>query len=344
MAIIRSIKEITLDQTIQSKLFDISVGYICSETRSIHVLKRSHHRCMSRIMFFSSEEDPSAKDIYPTWSKKANLIPLNMKDGELLDDAWEEGFCELLKLPGHRTKPLSILLDISSMPRCVMAGVMATLDDFTTNNSEINIVVAYCLAKYSPPSDRYFANKKVKPIHHHFTGFSLDPGLPVAAVVGLGYEKGKALGAVEYIQSANSWIFIPVSEEKKYYKKVEQHNQTILKSVSERQKFVYSVHSPIHVLSKLESLVSILVSTHKAVLLPFGPKIFFFCSLLTSLVHKRCAVWDVSGESTKSKADVSPSAFVMCLEFSMKGSDDSEDGERSSQENDQQPQWMSRVD
>jgi hypothetical protein len=289
-------------------------------------------------MFFSSEEDPTAKDIYPTWSKKADLISLEMKDGELLDDSWEEGFRELLESTKNKIEPLSILLDISSMPRCVMAGITAMLDDFTESNSEINIVVAYCLAKYSPPSDRYFANKKVKPVHHHFTGFALDPGLPVAAVVGLGYEKGKALGAVEYIQSAHSWIFIPVSEEKKYYKKVEQHNQTILKSVSERQKFVYSVHSPIHVLSKLESLVSILVSTHKTVLLPFGPKIFFFCSLLTSLVHKRCAVWDVSGESPKSKADVSPSAFVMCLEFSMKGNDDSEGNDGSSPGNDEQAQ------
>lgn len=344
MAIIRKIAEMTLEQIIHSRSFDISIGYICSETRSIHVLKRAYHLCKSRIMFFSSEEDPAAKDVYPTWSKKAHLISLNMKDSELLDDSWEEGFRELLESTNREAEALSVLLDISSMPRCVMAGIMAMLDDFTANKNEINIVVAYCLAKYSPPSDRYFANKKVKPVHPHFTGFSLDPGLPVAAVVGLGYEKGKALGAVEYIQSANSWIFIPISEEKKYYKKVEQHNQTILKSVSERQKFVYSVHSPIHILSKLESLVSILTYTHKTVLLPFGPKIFFFCSLLTSLVHKRCAVWDVSGESTKSKADVSPSAFVMCLEFSIKRNDDSEDSDQSSSENEKHSQCMSRVD
>lgn len=317
MTIIRDISEITLDEIIQSRKFDFFFGYLCSESRSVHVLKRAHQICTKRYMFMGTHGSTIGEPTYHrTWAKSGEVVKLNLEDGGDVQDEVEAALSSILHLHAT-TDPVSIMLDVSSMPRGVMASIMACLDELTFFSPNVTVVVSYCLAKYSPPSDGYVANKTVRPVHTHFTGYSLDPGLPVASIVGLGYEKGKALGAVEYLESSNWWVFIPTSEEKKYYKKVAQHNQTILKVVNDRQKFDYSVHSPLQTLATLESLVSGLVTTHKTVLLPFGPKIFFLCALLTALVHKRCAVWDVSGESPKTRADVSPSAFVMCMEFSL---------------------------
>jgi hypothetical protein len=317
MTVIRNLSELTLDEIVSTKDYDLFFGFLCHESRSIYVLKRTHEKCGVRVMFTESSYDGvDVTASHPTWAKKVLTVSLPIKDGTLSDDSLEQYVHDILKVRSP-AQPIKVLLDISSMPRCVMAAMIAAFEDLPFPHTSIEITVAYCLAKYVPPPNNQISNKVVKPVHPSFTGFTIEPGLPVASIVGLGYEKGKALGAVEYLQSADWWIFVPTSEEAKYLRKVEMHNATILNGVREQQRFVYSVHSPLKVLTLLESLVASLVLTHKPVLLPFGPKIFFFCALLTALVHKRSAVWDVSGDSEALRADVTPSPYVMCMQFEL---------------------------
>jgi hypothetical protein len=315
-----NLNEMTLDDAIRNASFDIFIGFLCNETRSVHVLKRAYEQCAKRIMIVetrSADSQPMAQ--HARWAKKAEQIQVVFNDDELEAELLEDAITSKLQNLKEGDAAVSILFDISSMPRSVIATVMATIEDFTSTHS-VEMTVAYCLAKYTPPVDHNLANKTVRPVHPSFTGFSIDASLPVAAIVGLGYEKGKALGAVEYIQSTDWWVFVPTSEETKYLKKVEQHNQTILNVVGAERRFEYSVHSPLLTVSHLDSLVSGLKETHKPVFLPFGPKIFFFCSLLVALVHRRCAVWHVVGEASAAKADISTSAYVMCLSYRLEES------------------------
>jgi len=315
---ILDINEISLDEAVKARTFDLFLGYLCNETRSIHVLKRAYEHCANKVLLVEARTNGTGLP-HPRWAKKAEQIEVIFREDELADELLEASVTDRLNSIGDIGAPISILLDISSMPRAVMASIMATFEDIAATR-QVDMLVAYCLAKYTPPLERNPANKTVKPVHPSFTGFSIAPGLPVAAIVGLGYEKGKALGAVEYVESSDWWVFVPTSEEKKYFKKVEQHNQTILNVIGADRKFEYSIHSPLLTTARLESLVASLSFTHKTVLLPFGPKIFFFCSLLVALVHKTCAVWHVTGEMPASRADVSPSAFVMCLSFTLAAS------------------------
>lgn len=315
--------EITLAEVVRTRSFDFLLGYLCVETRSIHVLQHAHDRCANRIMLVETRtSDSQEKAPHKHWAKKAEKINVVFQDDELEIDSLEREIEQRFSSRGEVGTPISVLLDISSMPRSVIASVMAIIEDMASTR-RIDVVVAYCLAKYTPPVDHNLANKTVRPVHPSFTGFAIDAGLPVAAIVGLGYEKGKALGAVEYIQSSDWWVFVPTSEETKYLKKVNEHNQTILNVIGADRRFEYSIHSPLLTVTQLESLISNLFSTHKPVLLPFGPKIFFFCSLLVSMVHHHCAVWHVVGETPPAKADVSTSAYVMCLSFSLEATSDS---------------------
>jgi len=314
---VKGLAEIRLDEIVQERTFDFFIGYICGEARSIHVFAHAHQVCENKIVLRENiAGDTQAKLPRKNWLKKEDQINVIFHDDDL-DTALLE--CEIenrIENVAAAKEVISILLDISSMPRSVMASVMAIIHDLAETR-RIDLTVAYCLAKYTAPVEHKFANKTVRPVHSHFTGFTVDAGLPVAAIVGLGYEKGKALGAVEYIQSSDWWIFVPTSAETRYSKKVDEHNQTILKAISDTRRFEYSIHSPLLTVSQLESLVSNLVSSRKPILLPFGPKIFFFCSLLVSLVHRNCAVWDVVGETPAVKADVSLSADITCLSFSL---------------------------
>lgn len=313
---ITNLSEITLDDALETRSFDLFLGFLCNESRSVHVLKRSYKKCQHLSMFIAEKLNIESKLPHPRWANKVEKMEVFFENEELDSNSLENLIKNKLNSLENNKNPIRLLLDISSMPRPIMASLMAVIDDFTTTR-QIEMVVSYCLAKYTPPPEHNMANKFVRPVHPNFTGFTVDPGQPVAAVVGLGYEKGKALGAVEYLQSSNWWIFVPTSEERKYLKKVQQHNQTIFNVVEDDRTFEYSIHSPLLTLSKLESLISKLLVNNKTVLLPFGPKIFFFCSLLVSLVHKNCAVWYVSGETQAGKADISTSAYVMCLSFKL---------------------------
>lgn len=315
---IYNIVEMPLDALSQEHPIDLFVGFLSEESRSTHVLTRVRDKCSRYVMLTSSanENNEVASCRRRRAVKNVALIEIPSLDDEL-ELAVELGInSELEKICLEKGNAPSILLDISSMPREVMASVLATLEDFAIKHT-LNLNVAYSLAKYSPPPDQVSPNETVKPVHPEFAGWSVAPGLPVAAIVGLGYEKNKALGAVEYIQSRNWWVFVPTSEEEKYLKKVKQHNNVILRVAGEERTFNYSVHAPLATLSKLESLAASLLHTHKPVFLPFGPKIFFFCSLLVATVHKHCAVWHVSGESGVSHGDRAPSSYVMCLSLCM---------------------------
>jgi len=311
---ITDLSEVTLDDALETRSFDLFLGFLCNESRSVHVLKRSYKKCKHLSMFIAEKLNSESRLPHPRWANKVEKMEVCFENEELDSNSLENLIKNKLDSMENNESPIRLLLDISSMPRPIMASLMAAIEDFTSTR-QIELVVSYCLAKYTPPPEHNLANKFVGPVHPNFTGFTVDPGHPVAAVVGLGYEKGKALGAVEYLQSSNWWIFVPTSEERKYLKKVQQHNQTIFNVVEHDRTFEYSIHSPLLTLSKLESLVSKLLVGNKTVLLPFGPKIFFFCSLLVSLVHKNCAVWYVSGETPSVKADISTSAYVMCLSF-----------------------------
>jgi hypothetical protein len=315
---ITNLGEITLKGALQERTFNFFIGFISNESRSIHALTQAHELCATKIMLWDTRESvDQIKLPRKNWLEKVEKIGVFFKDDKFEANSLE---CEIehrIDNFGEPETPISILLDISSMPRSVMASVMAIMSDIAATR-RIDMVVAYCLAKYTPPAEQKFANKTVQPVHANFTGLALNVGLPVAAIVGLGYEKDKALGAVEYIQSTDWWVFVPTSEETRYLKKVNEHNRTILKAVPEKHRFEYSIHSPLLTVSQLESLVSSLFSTHKPILLPFGPKIFFFCSLLVSMVHRNCSVWHVVGETATVKANVSLSANIMCLSFSLK--------------------------
>lgn len=307
--------ELSLEKVLENQVFDLLIGFLCYESRSSYVLKKAYEKCSKELYFFDSQKDNFHQTVYnKSWMKKVDHFDIAAVDLDISADLETKIIRTLLSFP-NQSETIKVLLDISSMPRKIMASVMSAIEE-VANIRKINMVVAYCLAKYSPPPDSQSPpNKTVRPAHPSFAGWAIDPGLPVAAIVGLGYEEGKALGAVEYIQSKDWWVFVPNSEERKYLKKVLLHNKGILNAIGDERKFEYSVHSPLSIISKLESLAAALQSTYKPVFLPFGPKIFFFCALLVSLVHKHCAVWYVSGENEIIQRDRIPSSYVLCFSF-----------------------------
>lgn len=210
----------------------------------------------------------------------------------------------------------SVFVDVSCLSRTSMGAIFSALKE-AAQVATVKLSVGYCLARYSPPPDnRNPANRKVSPVHPTFSGWTAGPYRPVDVVVALGYEKGKALGAVEYLEPSRRWIFVPNSPETKFLGAVKAHNRE-LTSGDVGVQIDYEVLRPRDAYFSLLSLVVGLLSEARPVLLPFGPRIFFAISLLVAMTVEEAAVWHVDGDDDNSRDVQQPTGHAVIMSCSI---------------------------
>jgi len=225
----------------------------------------------------------------------------------------------LIKAAAHAPRTdgnrLKLFVDVSCLSRPAMAQVFATLPSIALDR-DVELRVGYSVAAYAPsPAVWATPNRTICPVHPAFSGWTSEgASAPLDIVVGLGYEKGKALGAVEYLEPRHRWICVPTSPENAYLLEVEKHNKNLIDNSKDRVAY-YQVLSPVETYFSLRSLVEGIARGARPVMLPFGPKLFFAVSLLVALTVEESAVWHVSGESDE-YSERSPSrysAILSCL-------------------------------
>jgi hypothetical protein len=230
---------------------------------------------------------------------------------------------ELLLKQRHGTEQSTKLsIDISLIDRKSLADLFSTLARLAIEHI-YEISVIYSLAKYAPPSGENCPNNDVKPVSNFYSGWSNRPGMPVLSIVGLGYEKDKAIGAIEYLECSKAFLYIPQSMEENYQKDVLNENSSLLEYFGKKSQFSYKLESPTEAIFSLDSVISANKNNYKIVLLPFGPKLFYALSLLTCIPHPEVSIWYVSGESGDSDSsqdrDISTLlGFKFCISNSVK--------------------------
>jgi len=190
---------------------------------------------------------------------------------------------------------IEIHVDVSCLSRTAIGRLFAEIKNVSAKKA-VDLSIYYSLACFSPPPEDWAGqNRAVEPLNYTFSGWTSAPDLPVNVIVGLGYEKGKALGAVEYLEPHERWVLIPNSPETKYLDKVTQHNSELVKG-DYVKRLMYEVLRPADTFFSLHSLLSGLSATSRPVLFPFGPKIFFATSLVVAMAMENVSVWHVPGE------------------------------------------------
>lgn len=217
----------------------------------------------------------------------------------------------LHRVPVDRSS-IRLLVDISSVTRFRIATLLVLLREFSLARLTVSFV--YSLAAFTPPPDIVQANSHVGPVTPEFAGWWEEPDRALVAVVGLGYEEDKALGAVEHLQAAEVWTFVPISEVEAFSPALTSANRTLLEGVPPNHQLTYRVQDPFDCFARLESLTFGLTQERNPLLLPFGPKIFSLCALLVSLLNPSVPVWRVSAEGQEVPVNREPSGFVYGLE------------------------------
>ncbi|MDQ0573718.1 hypothetical protein QFZ42_005552 [Variovorax paradoxus] len=221
--------------------------------------------------------------------------------------------CEAVRtLPRGDDGAASILIDLSCLARQHIGALFSAIKHLA-KQGPVDLQIAYRLARFvKPPLHWSTAIRRIAPVNNDFAGWTAAPDMPIELVIALGYEKGKAIGAAEYLEPGDTWLFVPTSPEGKYLREVQIQNKELLQ---ERQTKLleYEVLSPVDAYHSLLSLVRGMRSVARPILLPFGPKVFFGLSLLVALVIEEAAVWFVDGENTSGTdmGQPSPHAVIM---------------------------------
>ena len=236
------------------------------------------------------------------------------------DADFEDGIAGKLQSAAELTESteIRVLVDISSLSRFRLASYV---DLFARRFQGRRTVVdfVYSLAAFDPPVTSLAPNSHVGPVlRSNFVGGWDEPDRAITAIVGLGYEPYKALGAVDYLEAAGVWTFTPLSEIPEYSEALQIANEQLLGDVPPDHQFTYLVQDPLDCFMTVEAVVSGVMQTRNVVLLPFGPKLFALCCILVATIHP-VAVWRVSAQGAEPAVNRKASGHVYGMRVTFHG-------------------------
>jgi hypothetical protein len=277
--------------------YHLAVGAVGYESRSRHLFETLEITSHLNVAAAFDTQNVLAFDSNLRWFQSRGFSIESISDS-----AYEEWFSGMLRKAVLDDDDMHVIFDISSLSRTRIAQALSVARRFN-GHQKLTIDFLYCLAEFTPPPTSQSANSHVGPVTNEFAGWWSEPERSLSAVVGLGYEQDKALGAVEYLEAKEVWIFQPQSVIEAYTFELESANQTLLSMTDANHRFVYRVQDPLDCYSKMLSLVQGLLATSNVVLLPFGPKIVVLCSLIIAATDQRIAVWRVSAQEAEEPVD-----------------------------------------
>ncbi len=217
------------------------------------------------------------------------------------------------------SRALRVAVDISSMTRRRLASVLLTADALADSGRPVQVDFFYCPAEYQPADPSPSSAMEAGPVLPEFAGRLRSVSLPVGAVIGLGYEPQRALGAFELLEPSRAWSFRPYGGPERYGTDVLSANRPLLEILGSEAVFDYDVSAGADLLYALDSFVFALESEYRLVLIPMGPKIFALSCLLLGLGSDRSrpAVWRIGERVYDTARDVREDGSIVGIRVDM---------------------------
>lgn len=274
---------------------DVVIGGLGYEVRSRRIPEAFRDSAKRTILIDLKSPGEHSYDENRAVADAAGDEILNIPPEGLPD--WLLSLVDALRAPGH-TPHLAI--DVSSIPRDRIARLVEGLRQIDTSGPEdesSSAAIVDVLYTPSMPPTATPGPERIEvlgPVTPAFAGFAPDPDSPVVAFVGLGIEQDRAIGALEYIEPATTWAFVPYGEDETFDRAMEEANFWVWRSVDFAQQIRYKVEDPFWLYTTLERLVFSESAAGRPILVPLGPKIFAACCLLVASHNERAGVWRVS--------------------------------------------------
>lgn len=249
------------------------------------------------------------------WFNKAGFETPQHSSSEFKNWAYEI----IYNLIRNNNETSRMLIDISSMSRYRIAALVWPLAS-CLGKKNLWVDFVYALAKYNPPPSKTGPIIKMGPVLPEFAGWLEDPGAPCSAIMGLGYDLGKSVSTIEYIEPGDTRVMFPIGEDESYEKSVIKANKIFIDTLDSDRIIDYDVLRPFETFQRLESLISGTLRSSRPIIIPFGPKIFTLSSLLVALLeYPKVSIWRVSSDKYEKVANRLPSGTVVGLRIEFLG-------------------------
>ncbi len=292
-----------------SEVPDAFISVLGYETRSTFLAKASSlEKCYKLAFAFPSSEDAAYTDNKAALEGLGfDIVPYNLDDVQSRID-------ELVEEVSSGGSAVRLVVDISSMSRPMIAKIVLAIVNCNAA-SDIRVYFCYCPAAFIKPSHENAPVTRSEPVVPELAGWSVTPESPITAIIGIGYEYDWALGAIEFLEPATAWAFMPAGEDPRFDREVNTANKDLLNLLPDEHIHRYSLARPSACLTVLENLVYGLKQNSRPILVPFGPKLFTLVCIIVAIIHApRVTVWRVSGDAASIPDDREASGDVVYLD------------------------------
>lgn len=242
-----------------------------------------------------------------SWFKREGFFDWNKGEFPSIDDlSFRKTLHSILSGVAAKDGAKRIAIDISSFSSIRLAFIIEVLWSMS-HDTPCKVDFFYAPGKsyenLEPEVEIQFAG----PVINHFAGWSSRPELPVVAIIGLGMEYERSLGAFELLNPGIAYTFASTAVSERMAKQINRANAGLYPLVPDLQRFTYDVMKPLDCLGQLRSLVTGALKEGRPVFVPLGPKIFTICSLvLASEFHPNVGVWRISTGRSGAPIDIVP--------------------------------------
>ena len=215
--------------------------------------------------------------------------------GQLIDDFdtyfRSQFISKMYAISSTRGEPISVGLDVSSMNRTMIATVAVAIASCA--DCVRRMTLFYLPAAFSNPNLDFPVTQKVGPVIPELLGFDLDPRLPFALAMGVGYEYGVGVGLISQIEPRFALCLRAVGIDKRFESAVRQANLDF-EFGPDCEIGEYNILDPVGTFQMLDDICYGLSKENRLVIVPLGPKIFAALSILCGIKYfGTVAVWRV---------------------------------------------------
>lgn len=257
-------------EAVATQRFDLAIVTCGYETRAAYLLTHIaldaaellvlDYRCDAMLSYDAN------KGYYASLSNP-RFIDIDDSLSEMLKSALAKAAAEI-DADAH----LSILIDISSCSRSVMAKLLLAIAETLPGRTELTC--AYALSAFDTPPDGELPSHISEPVVGDLSGWSDDLSKPPCAVIGMGFEPGRALGCMDYLEIPEVRLFMPHGVDLRFEQAVEKANAVLIAEAGAQSVLPYQILDPAATYEKMESLIYGLLPRFRPVIIPLGPKIF----------------------------------------------------------------------
>lgn len=192
-----------------------------------------------------------------------------------------------------------VAIDISSASRPRIAAAVHALRHMPR---DVVIDFLYVPEQYVPSAPEPEATEAAGVISQEFAGWAEDARRPLAVFFGLGYEPKRAAGALDFLEPKRAVPFMPLGGDPQFVIDVRAANEEVFRMDHVQSLLDYDIGDPVETIEKLQAIIRRHTGErrpseerYRALLLPFGPKIFALCCLIVSATSREpLPVWRVT--------------------------------------------------